>query len=433
MDPSISAAQAGGDAPPPRDAFPPGEATKGKPTMVTIDELADMLEKGSLYDHPEGMKTDSSTTLVKAYMLKNEPEFGRLMEFRVRGWVENKAMGDAFFKRQRERADTADEEGENKFYNMMLQIADEMHEMTGAFDLTAHDEEGIKVLDICMAPGGYTRAVLKKHKMAKCYAITLHPKDGGHIIRMHTKLLAGLRFADVTMLKNEFWDDRQIPATHPSPSSFIGLRPFKHDQFDLVFCDGMVLRTQNRPSWREENEAKRLSCSQLLLSLKRVVSGGTIIMLLHKIDAWPSTQILYVFSKFAKVEVFKPVKKHGTRSSFYMIAKDVQADSEAALTAIEDWKQDWWKATFGGPGGTGEVAEDTPESEVLKVLEEFGPRLIEMGQPLWKIQADALSKTDYAGTGSAAGEWAGPSTPRRPSDSKNWKENIRPMSPSSSE
>lgn len=37
------------------------------------------------------------------------------------------------------------------------------------------------------------------------------------------------------------------------------------------------------------------------------------------------------------------------------------------------------------------------ESFVLEVLKTFGQKLLEMGAPIWRIQADALSKTAYAG------------------------------------
>ncbi len=38
-----------------------------------------------------------------------------------------------------------------------------------------------------------------------------------------------------------------IPASHPDAGSFSSDRPFLDQQFDLVFCDGQVLRTHERP------------------------------------------------------------------------------------------------------------------------------------------------------------------------------------------
>ncbi len=168
-------------------------------------------------------------------------------------------------------------------------------------------------------------------------------------------------------------------------------------------------------------------------------------MLLHKVDMWPSVNILYTFSKFARVSVFKPSRKHQTRSSFYMIAQDVQPENEAAKAAVDEWKKVWWKTTCGGKESKGEKIEEPTEKFVNgkqfivkllqsssrrrnllfhpsiyhillvardrivyrlttyeDVIEQFGEKLIELGHNAWRIQADALSKTDYAGDASAS-------------------------------
>lgn len=111
-------------------------------------------------------------------------------------------------------------------------------------------------------------------------------------------------------------------------------------------------------------------------------------------DADPET--FAAFSKFAKVDLFKPTTAHATRSSFYLVAKDVDVESHLATVGVAEWKSQWYAATFGGPEGTGEKTEPE-EMAVLEVLNTFGQKLIQMGMPVWRIQADALSKTAYAG------------------------------------
>jgi 23S rRNA U2552 (ribose-2'-O)-methylase RlmE/FtsJ len=282
---------------------------------------------------------------------------------------------------------------------MMQEIAEEMNSLTGALE-PRQQESQLKCLDICMAPGGYTAAVLKHHPNAKCFGITLPTKQGGHPLHIPTNVLAGLKQVDVTMLANEYMDGA-VPRTHPAYSEFIHVRPFNHYKFDLIFCDGMVLRTQERASYREPVEVTRLASSQIILALQRIAPGGTIVMLLHKIDSFAAVFVLYTFSRFAEVNAFKPARKHGSRSSFYMIAKNVQPQHVAAVSAIKEWKDSWWQATFGGEEGTGERKEDLPESLVRRILEDYGERLIEMGRPIWRIQADNLSRPDYAGDRSA--------------------------------
>ncbi|TVY93142.1 hypothetical protein LAWI1_G001265 [Lachnellula willkommii] len=341
----------------------PEFVTTKKPGLISIDELVKIMEANTLQDDPREKRTERSSKLVKAYLIKNEPEFVRVMGFRDRGWTQNKDKGDAFFKAQRDRADNTDLSGEQKFFR------------------------------------GYTAAVLKFNPRASSFAITLPQDQGGHPLHVERSRLAGLQLLDVTMLINEY-TDKPIPPNHPDREKFLTIRPFRFHSFDLVFCDGMVLRTQQRENYREGNEVIRLATSQLILAMQRIKAGGTLVMLLHKIDSFPAANLLHIFSKFAKVEAFKPQKKHATRSSFYMIAKDVQPGHEAAKAVVEEWKGAWWRATFGGEAGTGEPKVDPPESVVVNMLEEFGEQLMEMGRPVWRTQGDALSRTEYAGDGS---------------------------------
>ena len=84
-----------------------------------------------------------------------------------------------------------------------------------------------------------------------------------------------------------------------------------------------------------------------------------------------------------------------------MIAKNVDKDSEHAKSALQSWRENWYKATFGGEERTGQPMEEPKEEQVVEMLAEFGNELVEMARSalLWRTQADALSKTSYAGVG----------------------------------
>jgi hypothetical protein len=155
---------------------------------------------------------------------------------------------------------------------------------------------------------------------------------------------------------------------------------------------------------RERSEASRLLNTQLVLALQRIRSGGTIVLLLHKADSWRSVLLMHTFATFAdSVELFKPLAAHRLRSSFYMVVKGVQPGREAALEAVRRWKMKWSMATFGvGDGGDGEpgeeeldVLESGGEEEVRAVLEEFGPALVRMTEPVFAVQAKALKKAPW--------------------------------------
>ncbi len=54
-------------------------------------------------------------------------------------------------------------------------------------------------------------------------------------------------FTDITMLATEHGVDMDnIPTEHPDAAKFKPLRPYEGKQYDLVLCDGQVLRTQKR-------------------------------------------------------------------------------------------------------------------------------------------------------------------------------------------
>lgn len=215
---------------------------------------------------------------------------------------------------------------------MMREIGDEMQAATGAFHQNSGSEDGAAIIDLCMAPGGYTTSALKYNPTAKATDITLPPDNGGHEVLLNSSR-STVFYLDITMFAKEFGVG-EVPSTHPEHDSFSLERPFINQEFDLVICDGQVLRTHERAEYREPTEATRLTCSQLILTLQCIRYGGTIIILLHKIEALNTLELLYLFSQFSGIEVFKPLKKHAMRKTFYLIAKNFQPGVEPARVAV---------------------------------------------------------------------------------------------------
>ena len=85
--------------------------------------------------------------------------------------------------------------------------------------------------------------------------------------------------------------------------------------------------------------------------------------------------------------VFKPLAAHKARSSFYLIAKNVQPHHKSALVAIQDWIKAWKDVTFSALTGVGRedafpdnVNESTTlGQQVMKIMDDFGERLIKLG------------------------------------------------------
>jgi hypothetical protein len=74
----------------------------------------------------------------------------------------------------------------------------------------------------------------------------------------------------------------ELPADYPDATQFKFEKLLAdEDKFDIVFCDGPVLREHQRSEWREPKEATRLTLVQLAMGLSHVKEGGTMVILLH--------------------------------------------------------------------------------------------------------------------------------------------------------
>lgn len=189
---------------------------------------------------------------------------------------------------------------------MMCRIGEEIEECTGVISLKKHAPS---ILDLCAAPGGFIATALRYNSDATVCGISLPKELGGHqLLVSHGKAdpRVTITFLDITMLGSEFGLD-SCPNSSPTLSPD---RPYHGQFFDLVFCDGQVLRThaQYRDEKRERFEARRLTCSQMILALQRIRKAGTLIMLLHKVESWYTLQTLRAFSSFATVQLHKPQK-----------------------------------------------------------------------------------------------------------------------------
>jgi 23S rRNA U2552 (ribose-2'-O)-methylase RlmE/FtsJ len=264
------------------------------------------------------------------------------------------------------------------------------------------DKYGPSALDICMAPGGFTQSILNRNPAVQAKGISLPISAGGYEVMVPDwarKPNLEIEFLDVTMIASEMGvREEEIPTDHPDVANFYHHRPFITSRFDLVICGGAMLRGHKRQPYRDSTEALRLRASQLVLALQRIKRGGTLILLMHKAEHWMTIDVLRIFHKFSVVRLFKPKKKHAIRSSFYMIATDVQPQNPAAVDAVAEWKRQWRIATFGTREETEELDKNMGGSEevVREVLHSFGDKLIKLARPVWKIQAMGLERVPFS-------------------------------------
>ncbi|CAJ2508615.1 Uu.00g136410.m01.CDS01 [Anthostomella pinea] len=329
-----------------------------------------------------------NTSIIVTYLLEQVEEYRTLANLRRQGW-ENPA-GDKFFRKQRRNADKADAHTSRHHFKLMQRIGNGVHKVTSGFAISRFAGT---VLDMCAAPGGFLATALKLNPDATATGFSLPPSEGGYSILLNEDDRYCVKFLDVTMLAEDL-GVTSIPSEHPDVRSFLPRQIEETRLFDLVLCDGQVLRTQNRAPYRETREPARLKNAQLALGLEHTRPGGTMIVLFHNVEAWDTVCFLHTFNKFSFIQLHKPCEGHTTRSSFYMVATKVQSQNHEAVLAIKKWKDLWKTATFGTDG---EFAESLRKGEptAKEILGEFGLELVRMGRGVWSTQADALARAPY--------------------------------------
>lgn len=265
---------------------------------------------------------------------------------------------------------------------------------TRIFDLQTTDP---KVLDLCMAPGGFTTTAAKYLSGSVIDAITL-PSHLGGLEVMATEFCHHIVYADITMYPREMNYEGPIPTGHPDSTNFDLSRPFLGTMYDIVICGGAVGDRHPMESYRDGCERSRLRASELVFALNRLKQGGSIVLLLHLVDSWDTACVIHALSQFSDIQLYKHPRIHAIKSSFYLVAKNIDLKHPAARASISYWQDLWKYLTF-------RESEDitcpvsslfgSGDDFVRQLMDTFGPRFLELAQPVWRIQAEALSRAPF--------------------------------------
>ena len=161
------------------------------------------------------------------------------------------------------------------FFNMMQRIGKAIDQSTSVFTLRAAIGHA-SILDLCMAPGGMLLYALQSNPGARATAFTLPVQNGGHAMMLSedVRQRVSTKLCDITLLAADM-GVTVIPEDHPDRDGFILEQQLMEAQvFDVVICDGQVLRLHTRARYREVREARRMITTQLVLGLKHVKAGG---------------------------------------------------------------------------------------------------------------------------------------------------------------
>ncbi|KAL2800321.1 hypothetical protein BJX66DRAFT_332462 [Aspergillus keveii] len=242
--------------------------------------------------------------------------------------------GDEFFKKRWDCVVKANHRARLGLYRMTQEVGDGLASATGLLDL--YGTSSPRILDLCMAPGGFSMTSKKRLPRSIIDAITLPTELGGHQV-MSPEIFNEIIYAEITMFAQELVlgeADRYLSA-HPDSAKFHTTRPYLENKYDVVFCGGTVCKDHPREEYRSVDcEAPRLWASELVFTLNRLKPSGSLVLLLHRVQSWSTVCLIHAFSQFSDVQLFKHPKFHSIKSSFYLVAKNIDLEHETAKTSI---------------------------------------------------------------------------------------------------
>lgn len=243
-------------------------------------------------------------------------------------------------------------------------------------------------------PGGYSAQVLKNNPHAHGIGISLPPEKGGHKSLLEPRLQARyqLIFSDITWFQLSS-DQINHQRLHDLPDSV------KSSLFDLVIMDGHPLHQQRKDNAPEDIlpwDGHRLLLSQLIIALRYVKDGGTIVLKLKLPESSLTARLLYAFDcTCLSIDICKPLSMHQLRSTFYLVASGVGLgiSRERRTEFLAGFERLWTETTFSGVDGNGRWLTDEDLDFIIPIpdlIQTYIPRLASLGRDVWYFQAEAI-------------------------------------------
>lgn len=248
----------------------------------------------------------------------------------------------------------------------------------------------LNFLDLGCCPGGFSSYVLERNGRARGLGISLGPESGGECFLLEKRLRQRYEFIPANIANYQLGPALfESSCLQPLPEGF------DDGAFDLCLLDAVpIWQEQKRNGW----DSQRLFLSQLILALKGVKRGGTIVIRLSRPELLDTARIMWILDRVSQeLRTCKPLTIHAKRPSFYAVAVGVGLGVEASrLPAIVDQFQCLWvELTFGGEEGEGRWLEDVDFDFLISqddLIDTFADRLIDLSRSVWVVQRQTLCK-----------------------------------------
>ncbi|KAB5551422.1 hypothetical protein GE09DRAFT_1223213 [Coniochaeta sp. 2T2.1] len=342
---------------------------------------------------------------LRDHISPRNKDFSSLKVLRQQGWRDPAA--DEYYAEQRALTAANNPGTKLEYFEQRCEAAEELDRAARCMTIAgqpvrkALKEPKIEaILDLCFAPGGLAVTAMKANPQAYMCGITLF--GGTDIMTYHrnyTNANVTLDFHDVNTLVGAMgFKKEEIDPDYLDTENFIFGQKFPRiPEFDLVFCGGATKHDQDheRPTSDSVTDCLQLTLSQLLIATNRISEGGTMVVLLHRPETWITCQLIYMISKFAKINLFKPRGVDRMYKTFYLVAKEVKPKSSTAQDAVNKWKKTWQRLMFDMPNSRGIEDIIIAGKGVDNIIAEFGEQLLKLGAPVWFEQAEALKNPPW--------------------------------------
>ncbi|KAF9006830.1 hypothetical protein BDZ89DRAFT_1079546 [Hymenopellis radicata] len=310
-------------------------------------------------------------------------EYGALCQLKIKG--KQSQDYEEHFQQQRHAAETATDSNPelcHKWYINMSKILREVDDELSVFP----KGRGFYFLDLGCSPGGFARYIFWSNGFARGTGVSLPPQQGGHKNLLEGKYLRRLTLVEADMTMFNLTPDkpsllRDSLPMEPVPSCI------SSRQFEFVICDAHPIRTGAIAP--PPLLSQRLLLSQFVMALERLT---------HPEQLY-TAQYMYMFDRVSdgQVSVKKPETMHGTRGSFYLVAKNVGGTDESRAyleTYLEELRRLWWEISRVGARALmyGDMNFVAPLETLIRP--EVLARIVELGEPVWSVQLRHLERLD---------------------------------------
>lgn len=206
-----------------------------------------------------------------------------------------------------------------------------------------------------------------------------------------------LREADITMY-NLATPPERLDASTLTPC------PIEPCSFDLVIADGHQYPEMQQHDPRSVWSKERLLLSQLLVALRAIKPGGTLLAKLSRQTSQISILLMrhtiVALSRLSStpVQAIKPESIYADKPTFYILVQGV--DSNKCIELAQTLEEFWYFMTFEGVGGFGRgpKPEDFDAIATRSDVSAKNQYLKELLDPIEKIQkaAAAVQKTNQS-------------------------------------